>query len=304
MPCITRQQLKDLVVSTSGASAVGIGQVAPVSDNAVRQYDEWIADGCHADMAYLEKYREVRNNPALLLDNAKTIVMAAFSYANPDAITYMKSKGSPLIAEYALGRDYHKEVRKRLKRTSAELISLYGGQTRICVDTAPLRERYWAEHTGLGFVGLNNYLIVPGAGAHFVLGALLWTESTADGYDRPCELDCGKCGACVRACPMNALSENGRLDASRCLSYLTIESQLPLNARTLSTNSVFGCDICRKACPHQPENPPQTNIEVFRARKEVVELTENDWNEMTAEKFNTLFCDSAIKRAGHRLIKK
>lgn len=297
MTGITRQELKDLTVEFSGASAVGVTTVCEVSDNAEKIRRDWIADGFHADMKYLERYEDVRHNPALLLDGAETLVMAAFSYANPDAVKSMEVSGVPTIAEYALGKDYHIEVRRRLEKVACELTSRFGGTTRICVDTAPLRERYWAQQAGLGFVGTNNYLIIPDRGAHFFLGVLLWTGKITDEPDKPCTLNCGFCGKCVKACPTGALTSEGRLDARKCLSYLTIEckGQIPEGVKT--GGRIFGCDVCRRVCPHEPENPATTEIEAFVARPDVLGLTAEDWRVMTRERFNALFADSAVNRA-------
>lgn len=298
MPGITRDILKDIVLSCSGASFVGVAEVRPVSAEAVDIRRRWLADGCQGEMKYLERYEEVRNDPALLLEGTRTIVMAAFSYANPGAVEEMEKNGAPVISEYALGTDYHIEIRRRLKEAAKQLVARYGGECRICVDTAPLRERYWARQAGLGFIGVNNYLCIPGAGAHFCLGALLWTGQPEDGYDSPFEGGCGKCGRCVRACPVGALSADGRLDARKCLSYLTIESREDLPAEVRPGNSLFGCDRCRRACPHEPSRPAPSNIEGLAARPEIISLTYNDWEEMTEERFKKLFKDSPLRRAG------
>lgn len=294
------QDLIQLIKDCSGADAVGVTRISPVSPEARRLYKSWLAEGRHGDMSYLERYQDVRDNPALLLEGARTIAVAAFSFANPEAVETMHRSGNPLISEYALGRDYHKEIRKRLKSAAHQLTTRYGGQTRICVDTAPLRERYWAVRAGLGFIGLNNYLIIPDAGAHFVLGSLLWTGQPDDlpDADLPadCTQACGGCGKCVRACPTGALSPDGRLDARRCLSYLTIESRQPLPPDIKKGNRLFGCDTCRRVCPHQSANIPQTAIEAFHARKELLELTHRDWLNMTPEHFDTLTDGTALRR--------
>lgn len=298
MAGITLCQLKEIVTAEAQASAVGVCRVAPVDDTAEKIRREWLADRCHGDMTYLERYEDVRHDPALLLDGARSLVMAAFSFANPDAVETMRAAGSPLISEYALGRDYHTELRTRLKKAARGLTDRFGGRTRVCVDTAPLRERYWARMAGLGFIGTNNYLIIPGQGLHFVLGALLWTGEPDDGYDTPCTADCLRCGRCVRACPTGALSDSGRLDARRCLSYLTVESRSVLPDGINTGGRLFGCDTCRRVCPHEPALPLTTPIEGLKARQEIVSLTARDWATMTPERFETLFADSPLRRRG------
>ena len=223
--------------------------------------------------------------------------MAAFSYANPEAIRQMASNDVPLISEYALGSDYHTVLRKSMTALGERITADFGGAYRVCIDTAPLRERYWAQQAGLGFIGRNNYLIIPGHGAHFFLAALLWTGTPVDGYDEPCALTCGDCGKCREACPTGALKPDGGCDTRRCLSYLTIECREPLPDGLNARNNLFGCDICRNACPHQSPLRPATDIPDFTARQEILSLSFDDWAEMTQQRYNTLFKDSAVKRA-------
>lgn len=289
--------VKRLIVTLTGAARVGITSVAEVAEEQKRLYREWIEAGKHAGMNYMERYGEVRDNPALLLDGAKSIIVAAFSYANPEAVIYMREREVPRIAEYALGSDYHNVLRKTLTAAARRLTERYGGEARVCADTAPLRERYWAQKAGVGFIGRNNYLIVPGQGAHFYLGTILWTGSINDGYDSECDNLCYDCGRCVKACPNQALSESGGLDARRCLSYHTIESREDIPCDINLEGNLFGCDICRNACPHQHFGSEHTSIEGFVARPEVMELTYDKWRTMTTEEFDRIFANSALRRA-------
>lgn len=294
---IGRQQLKNLIVSATGVSAVGVASVRPVDEEAVAMYRRWTNGGRHAEMNYLEKHDDVRRHPGLLLEGAKTIVMAAFSFANPEGVRRMEETDTPRIAEYALGLDYHEVIRRRMIGAGEVLTAEYGGMVRVCVDTAPLRERYWAQQAGIGFIGVNNYLIIPGQGAHFCLGALLWTGEPADGYDEACTSDCGRCGRCVAACPTGALQDDGSLDARKCLSYLTIESREPLPSGIAVGKRIFGCDTCRRVCPHEPVNPPQTDIVEMRALDEVLSLDRDAWENMTEQRFKEIFRHSAVRRA-------
>lgn len=293
---MTLPQLKALIADASGADAVGVAAARPVDDDADALFRRWIADGCHGEMSYLERYGDVRRDPRLLLDGAKTLIMTAFSYANPEAVDTMRRNKAPRIAEYALADDYHTVLRRRLGMAAEALTRAAGGTTRVCVDTAPLRERYWAWQAGIGFLGTNNYLIIPGLGAHFYLGTILWTGRPDGEYDAPCSLSCGNCNACVAACPGKAINADGRLDARRCLSYLTIESRQPVPDDIHLGGRLFGCDTCRKVCPHQPYTTQPTHIPEFVARPLVVALTRNDWQNMTPERFNNLFRNSALRR--------
>lgn len=294
---ITRARLKRLVKEISGATIVGVTNAHTVPDRIHSVYRQWIDNGFHAGMGYMERYEDVRRDPRLLLAGARTIIMAAFSYANPEAVRTMRTNGVPLIAEYALGDDYHTVLRQRLSVAAETIRSRFGGETRVCVDTAPLRERYWAQQAGIGFIGRNNYLIVPGHGAHFYLAAILWTGNTTDGADEPCANVCRDCSACIKACPMGALKSDGSLDARKCLSYITIESREPLPENINSGGRIFGCDTCRRVCPHEPENPLQTPLDEFVARPDVMNLNACDWRDMTSVQFNRIFRNSAVKRA-------
>lgn len=247
-------------------------------------------------MSYLERYDTVRDNPSLLLDGARTLIVSAFSFGNRAAVANIEQSGIPRISEYALGADYHIELRRQLRPAAKAIENTFGGRTRVCIDTAPLRERYWAARAGLGFIGVNNHLIIPGMGAHFFLATILWTGITSDGSDTPCLRSCGSCGRCVEACPARAISPDGRLDARRCLSYLTIESRDPLPPDVDLGGRLFGCDTCRRVCPHEPADYPDTTVTAFAPRPQTTTLTADDWRAMTPERFRQLFGDSPLAR--------
>ena len=236
-------------------------------------------------MTYLEKYADVRRNPALLLEGARTIVSCAFSYA--------RREHHPNIADYALGRDYHDVVRQRLESLASYLRAAGGGITRVCVDTAPLRERYWAVECGVGYIGRNNYLIVPGRGASCVLGEVLWTGTLP--ADRPCALQCSGCGACVRACPTGALHSDGTIDARRCLSYLTIEHRGELPEGIRLGSHICGCDECRRACRECDDTEP-TAIAEFEASPRLMALNREAMARLSEEDYREIFRGSSLRR--------
>lgn len=237
-------------------------------------------------MDYMERYPDLRSDPALLLEGTKSILCCAFPYA--------QTERSPLFSDYAVGDDYHEVLRKRLAPVAAFMENLVDGScTRICIDTAPIRERYWAWRAGLGVIGLNNQLIIPGIGSKVFLSEILWTAS-AD-YGSPTEGDCGRCGACVKACPGGALDGNGSIDCSRCLSYLTIEHRGELPDWLSLDKRIYGCDICQDVCPHNA-CPPEALPE-FRLRPAIAALSREKIAGMTQEQFSTTFTHSAVKRA-------
>lgn len=268
-----------------GFYKIGFAQVQSVDAVATRQYADWIASGCHGEMSYLERYLELREDPHLLLPSAKTIIVCAASYYTG----VRQTPDKPQIATYALGRDYHEVLRERLMRLS----EFIGGETRVCVDTAPVRERYWAVRAGVGFIGRNSQLIIPDAGSYFFLGEIL--TSLIFEPDEPCSQSCLNCGVCVSACPGGAIMENRAIDARRCLSYLTIEYRGELPEDVTLGNRIYGCDVCQTVCPHN-EKPITAVIEDFKPTDELLALDRDAFATMTQEQFSVLFRHSAIKR--------
>lgn len=230
-----------------GAYACGVVRAMPVTAEAVARYDEWLADGNAGNMDYLGRYGEVRRDPRLLLDGegARTLIVTLFAYQD----NVHPAEGVPYIAHYALGQDYHDVLRRRLKTVIGQLRPRFGGKWRVCVDSAPLMERYWAARAGLGVIGDNGCLIVPGVGANFFIATIVTTAQMPT--DDPVEgtSHCLGCGRCVRACPTGALRGDGSVDARRCISYLTIESHDDIPANIPTGNTLYGCDVCRRACP-------------------------------------------------------
>ncbi len=230
-----------------GAYACGVVRAMPVTAEAVARYDEWLADGNAGNMDYLGRYGEVRRDPRLLLDGegARTLIVTLFAYQD----NVHPAEGVPYIAHYALGQDYHDVLRRRLRTVIGQLRPRFGGKWRVCVDSAPLMERYWAARAGLGVIGDNGCLIVPGVGANFFIATIVTTAQMPT--DDPVEgtSHCLGCGRCVRACPTGALCGDGSVDARRCISYLTIESHDDIPADIPTGNTLYGCDVCRRACP-------------------------------------------------------
>lgn len=290
--------LQQLIAQT-GVERAAVVTLAPVDDQASHLYEQWLEGGHHASMDYLERYADIRRDPRLLLPGAKSMICCALPYLHSP-----QQRPTLNIARYALGRDYHKVVRQRLEIVASRLRAEIGGETRVCVDTAPLRERYWAQRSGLGFIGLNNHLIVPGIGSYLFLGEILTTaELTPQApYSqqqlRQLALDCHSCSKpCLRACPAKALNGVGGCNSERCLSYLTIEHRGPFSDESASLHGHFyGCDACQQACPHN-SNPMLTTIADFAPRPEIMVLTAESILEMTDQQIDTLLQGSAMRRA-------
>lgn len=256
---------------------------SPVDAGAVAFHSRWLAEGRHAGMAYMENHAALRADPRTLLPGARSIICVAFPY-------YTDRPVALPISLYARGRDYHEVVRRLLEPLAAAL----PGESRICVDTAPLRERYWAARAGLGFIGRNNQLIIPGLGSYFFLGFVLTTEELPP-TAASVEPACGDCRRCVDACPGRCISADGRaIDARACLSYLTIEHRGPLpDGMRLPT--LYGCDVCQQVCPHNARVRP-THIADFYPSAALAALTAADVAALTPGSFSALFSRSAIKR--------
>lgn len=274
----------------AGAVKAGISAIRPVSDEEVCRYDLWISKGFHGSMTYLERYPDIRRDPSLLLENACSIISCAFPYYTGSH----RKEGNLNIADYALGDDYHTVIRKRLKPVVKLIRERFGARARITTDTAPLRERLWAAQSGVGFIGLNNQLIVPGFGSKVFLGEIITSLPLTP--DTPLVESCMACGACLRACPGKALSWNGdhvTLDARKCLSYLTIEydGDLP---RSLDGH-FYGCDVCQDVCPHN-QNIPVTGIEEFSPRASLLDITAEEIAALDENGYNDLFANSAMRR--------
>lgn len=262
---------------------------APVSGTvdpeAVARHRRWISSGRHAEMAYMDRYHDVRADLGLLLPGARSLACVAFPYFTDEPVRLP-------ISLYARGRDYHEVVRERLTEIARRL----PGSSRVCVDTAPLRERYWAERLGLGFIGRNNQLIIPGLGSYFFLGFIVTTALLPAARSRPATTTaagCGDCRRCVDACPGGALfSDGSALDSRRCLSYLTIEHRGPLPG---PLTTLYGCDICQRVCPHNA-TPVPTPIADFHPSPRLRELNAAQLAAMTPAEFSAIFRHSAIRR--------
>lgn len=214
------------------------------------EYEAWVTAGMHAEMEYLKAHIPLKQHPTTLLEEAQSLLVVGLNYAQP-----VEQPELGKIAMYAQGRDYHKVIRQKLSRVSDWLIE--NGpeiRTRVCVDSAPIMERDFAQLAGLGWFGKNTCLINSARGSFFFLGVLLMSEKFA--ADEPAIGGCGSCRLCIDACPTGALVfEEGAavavLDSNRCISYLTIEHRgsFSPDQRTMLNGWMFGCDVCQTVCP-------------------------------------------------------
>lgn len=281
-----------------GFDVCGIAPAAPVPQETADGIDKWIARGCHGGMHYLERNREKRYNPAQLVDGCRSIVCAAMNYCPTETDSRRLH-----LSRYALGRDYHKVVKDRLYILLESIGRVHPVKGRPFCDSAPVLERHWAVQAGIGWIGKNRQLIIPGSGSYFFLGEL-FIDAVAE-YDTPIgKRFCGNCTACIDNCPTQALGADG-FDARKCLSYLTIEhrGELPENIGEMMGNCFYGCDRCQSACPHNRFSRP-TAIEEFAPKKELSEMSDEDWMNIDEERYRRLFADSAVERCGYEQLKR
>lgn len=281
-----------------GFDAIGFAAASPVDDEAVARYDHWIEQGHHGCMGWAARHRDLRRDPSMLLDGAQTVISLAMNYFP----ARFQPSGTLRVAYYAYGRDYHEVLREKLTELAHFIEEITHCSTRPCVDSAPIRERYWAQRAGLGFVGRNNCLILPGKGSFFFLGEIVTTALLPP--DEPCRLTCGDCSRCVDACPAGALRGQGAADCNRCLSCLLIENhaeRLPGWVNAVAGDRVVGCDECQLCCPHNA-NAVATSILDFAPTGEVMALTRERITSMTAGQFRRTFAHSAISRLRYKTL--
>ena len=298
----------DLVQLTNNIKAwghaLGFQQVG-VSDIDLGQHEahlmEWLNNGFHGDMDYMQSHGTKRARPQELVPGTLRVISVRMNYLPPDA-SFAKHLSNPnigYISRYALGRDYHKLVRKRLKQLGQKISSaLSSTQFRPFVDSAPVLEHAVAEKAGIGWTGKHSLTINREAGSWFFLGELFINLPLP--VDNKVEEGCGTCTACLTICPTNAIVAPYKVDARRCISYLTIESDkdIPEEFRPLMGNRIYGCDDCQLICPWN-RYADITSEEDFHPRKLLHGqslLTLFSWDEATFLK-NTE--GSPIRRIGY-----
>ncbi len=285
------RQALEYAAAALGFSAVGVADAhADQGEHLAR----FIAEGKHADMAWMERHLPARQNPELVLPGVRSVIMLTYEYPRHDA--WQDRQGR--IARYAQGEDYHKLLAGKLADLD-ETLQFYGGQQRCFTDSGPVSERFFAAQAGLGWIGRNGLLIRPGRGSYCFLASILTTLDLP--VDSPMPNHCGNCHRCEQACPTQAL-RNGCCDARRCLSFWTIESKSPTppEIAALQGKRIYGCDACQEACPWnrprsglQPRIAPHLLMPARLAQADTAELKQLDENS-----FEELFTGSPIRRIG------
>ncbi len=282
-----------------GLDAVGIahGDLSLAEE----RLEAWLAAGHHGDMGYMARHGRKRSRPELLEPGTLRVISARIDYLpepRPLSESRLQDPATAFISRYALGRDYHKLLRKRLQRLAERILAVCSGRFRVFVDSAPVLEKPLAEQAGLGWIGKHTNLIARDAGSWFFLGEI-YTDLPLIA-DTPERSHCGDCRRCIDVCPTRAIVAPYRLDARRCISYLTIElaGAIPEAYRAAIGNRVYGCDDCQQVCPwnrfarltREADFLPRHGLD----RTGLVELF--SWSE---EQFLERTAGSAIRRLGH-----
>ena len=317
-PCVLLDNIK-AEACRLGFSACGASPADAVRSDHALAFTRWLEDGRNAGMDYMGRYMDLRLDPRLLMPGARSVISVALSYyprqtLRPDQYQF---------AYYAYGKDYHDVVRHKLQQLVSAVLP--DAACRICVDTAPILERYWAVQSGLGWIGRNKTLNVPQVGSFVFLGEIV-TSAQLDHYDSPIVSGCGHCRLCVGACPSGALCEDSSvntcdsspadgqtadstaffhstmLDARRCLSCQTIEhkgdfsDEIAVYVKNQQhPKYIYGCDRCQLVCPHNRGARP-TTVDEFVPEASFMNMKPEDWHHLTPEQFQSLFRGSAVKR--------
>lgn len=290
-------QFIKLLGKEAGFLYVGISEAKQLDEEA-HKLEQWLTAGKHGKMAYMERHFDLRIDPRKLVEGAKSVVTLLYNYHNPEV---PQPQGAPKVSQYAYGEDYHHVIKDKLKSIMSQVKAEVGDvEGRVFVDSAPVLEKAWAVRSGSGWMGKHTNVIHPKHGSWFFLAELILDLPLLP--DGPIKDYCGTCTRCMDACPTNAIFAPYHLDASRCISYLTIElrdAEIPVSFKGKMDGWAFGCDICQEVCPwnrfarkhNEPRFEPNDNWE---------ETDRDAWFEMTEKVFGKVFRKSAVKRTKYQ----
>ena len=308
VPCLVKQvrmaksleqRLKEKARAL-GFDACGITR-AEVPQEARRQLIAFVGRGLHGSMEWMETTLERRLDPKRLMPEARSAIVCAMSYAPPSEVDPLMRAVRPdlgNISVYALGRDYHDVVKGRLKHLAQWLVSRTKRDVKVFVDTAPLMERALARQAGIGWRGKHTCVLSRELGNWFFIGVILTEAELMP--DDPAEAHCGSCTRCLSACPTDAFIGPGKLDARRCISYLTIEHKGPIHRalRPLMGNRIFGCDDCLAICPWN-KFAKEAREERLKPRPHLIETPLEELLTLDEPAFRKMFAGTPVRRAGY-----
>ncbi len=284
-----------------GFDFCGISKAVHLDADA-RRLENWLHQGMHGKMQYMENHFDLRVNPQQLVPGAKSVISLLLNYYPEQELP----TGSPRISKYAYGEDYHDVIRAKLNLFLNLLRQQLGDfNGRGFVDSAPVLERAWAQKSGLGWIGKNGNLLTKKAGSFFFIATLI-IDLELEPDVAPVQDYCGSCTRCIDACPTEASLPGKVVNGSKCISYFTIELKDALIPDAMTgkfDNWLFGCDVCQDVCPWNRFSSPN-KTDAFQPLHELSSFNEKDWEELTEEKFKIVFKNSPIKRTKFAGIKR
>jgi epoxyqueuosine reductase len=264
--------------------------------------EEWLANGSHGKMSYMENHFDKRLDPTKLVEGAKSVISLSLNYYSTETRSDIDA---PKISMYAYGRDYHKVIKAKLKALINyihEEIGEVGG--RAFVDSAPVMDKAWAVKSGIGWMGKHSNVLSKKTGSFYFISELILDLELST--DSPVTDHCGECTACIDACPTGAIIKPYVVDGSKCISYFTIELKdeiFPKEYHGKFDDWVFGCDICQEVCPWNRFSKQHKEPD-FYPHKDLLNLTKREWEELTEDVFQELFKGSAVKRTKYQGLKR
>ncbi|MDB3892115.1 tRNA epoxyqueuosine(34) reductase QueG [Alphaproteobacteria bacterium] len=293
--------LRDWLAATArdeGFTSIAIGP-ASLPDYAASGLDDFLSDGFQGDMDWLDETAPRRRAPTNMWSGAKTAIICTMNYGpDHDPMDNLAHKSAGNISVYARGKDYHEVIKGRLKQLASRLVAKTGAEVKVFVDTAPLMEKPLAAMAGVGWQGKHTNLVSREAGSWLFLGTILTTAELP--HDSQGDDHCGSCRACLDVCPTNAFPAPYRLDASKCISYLTIEHKghIPADFRQAIGNRIFGCDDCLAVCPWNKYAAKASEAKLA-ARAETSLPPLADLLILDDAEFRTRFAGTPVRRAGY-----
>ena len=274
-----------------GFLSCGISKAQFLEEEAPR-LEDWLNKNRHGDMTYMENHFDKRLDPTLLVPDSKSVISLLLNYYPEEK----QKKDSYKISKYAYGTDYHFVIKDKLKQLYHYILNEIGDiHGRVFVDSAPVLDKAWAAKSGLGWIGKNSNLITKEIGSFYFIAELI-IDLELD-YDAATTDHCGSCTACIDACPTQAIVDPYIVDGSKCISYFTIELKnvIPSSMKGKFDDWMFGCDICQDVCPWNRFSKSH-NEPLFNSNPEKLSMSKKDWQEITAQVFQDVFKNSAIKR--------
>ena len=283
-----------------GFISCGISKSGFLEDEVYR-FEYWLKNNYHGKMSYMERNFDKRMDTTKLVEGSKSVISLLYNYYPENKID---DKNNFKISKYAYGKDYHFIIKDKLKTLLNDMREEIGDiHGRVFVDSAPILERAWAKKSGLGWVGKNTNLINKKTGSFFFIAEIIVDLEL--NYDNEVKDYCGSCTACLDSCPTNALYEPYKIDASKCISYFTIElkEQFPDDLKKDFNDWIFGCDICQDVCPWNKLSK-SSDEPLLKPKEEIKQYTKKDWIELTDEVFNIVFKESPLKRTKYQGLKR